>query len=490
MLVVALAYFVWESRFEESSKENGPIVAAEEAESIATSQQRTIAVLPFVNMSSDEEQEYFSDGLSEELLNLLARIPELRVTSRSSAFYYKDKEFKISEVGRELGVEHVLEGSVRRSGDTIRITAQLIEVESDFHIWSETWDRTFADIFVIQDEIAEAVVSALKISLLGDTPRSVVTSPETYSMYLQSEQLSNLLTKESMLQAEALLVRALEIDEQFAPGWARLSRVYFRGGGTGTWSPIEAATLSRSAAEKALSVDDSNFIARVTLSIIARGYEYDLEAAWRELDMAVSLAPNDSLVLRQLSVLFTMQGTYKMAVPYAEQAALMDPLNPLNKRILGDRYFESGNDDAAVSMWEEGLALNPAAGQFHSRMGTVYLVNAEYERALREFDRESLDGFRTTGRAVTLFAMGDSASADAELAHLIDLGIRWTFEIASVHAYRGELDEAFAWLDRAIARRDQSLSRIQRDPFMKNIYADPRYEPLLEKLGQKRIAGR
>ena len=269
MLVVALAYFVWESRFEESSIENGSIVTANEAEITATSQQRTIAVLPFVNMSSDEEQEYFSDGLSEELLNLLARIPELRVTSRSSAFYYKNKEFRIADVGRELGVEHILEGSVRRSGNTIRITAQLIEVDSDVHVWSETWDRTFADVFVIQDEIAEAVVSALKIRLLGDTPRSLATVPESYAMYLQSEQLSNLLTKESMQQAEALLVRALEVDEQFAPGWARLSQIYLRGSGTGSWPPVEAAALARSAAENALSNDDGNVPAHITLSNIA-----------------------------------------------------------------------------------------------------------------------------------------------------------------------------------------------------------------------------
>jgi TolB-like protein/Tfp pilus assembly protein PilF len=447
-------------------------------------------VLPFVNMSSDEEQEYFSDGLSEELLNLLARIPELRVTSRSSAFFYKGKDFKIADVGRELGVEHILEGSVRRSGDIIRITSQLIEVDSDVHIWSETWDRTFADIFVIQDEIAAAVVSALKISLLGDTPRSLVTVPEAYALYLQSEQLSNLLTKESMQQAEALLIRALEIDAQFAPGWARLSQVYAIGSGTGTWPPVEGAALARSAAEKALGIDSGNVHAHMVLYRIARFSEYDPEVADRELDLAVSLAPNNSGVLQALGSRFAEQGNNEEAITYKEQAVLMDPLSPLVKRSLAYTYFDAGDNNAAVSVAKEGLALNPAAVQFHWQIGNVYFANGEYERALEEFDQETLDGFRSTGRAVTFFAMGDSANADAELAHLIDLGIRWTYEIASVYAKRGELDEAYAWLDRAIARRDQSLFRIQRDPFMTNLYDDPRYEPLLEKLGQKRIAGR
>jgi len=490
MLVVALTYFVWESRFEESSIENGSIATANEAEITATDQQRTIAVMPFINMSSDPEQEYFSDGLSEELLNLLARIPELRVTSRSSAFFYKGKDIQIADIGRELGVEHILEGSVRRSGNTIRITAQLIEVDTDVQVWSETWDRTIADVFVIQDEIAEAVVSALKISLLGDKPRSFATAPESYALYLQSDQLNNLGTKESMQQAEALLLRALEIDEQFAPGWARLSQVYLFGARRGIRPPIEAAALALSAAKKALSLDDGNVVAQITLHLIARTYEYDPEVADRELDIAVLLAPNDSRVLMALSTRLALQGNHERAISYAEQAVLMDPLFPGARRTLGSRYREAGDYDAAISVYEEGLALNPGAIRFHWRLGRVYFVNGEYGRALQEFDREPLDGYRVRGRAVTFFAMGDAVNADAELAHLIDLGIRWTFEIASVHAYRGELDEAFAWLDRAIARRDQSLPRIQWDPFMINLYDDPRFDPLLEKLGQERIVGR
>jgi len=490
LLAIALAYFVWESRFEESSIENGSTVTANEAEITATSQQRTIAVLPFVNMSSDKEQEYFSDGLSEELLNLLARIPELRVTSRSSAFSYKGKDFKIADVGRELGVAHILEGSVRRSGNTIRITAQLIEVDTDVQVWSETWDRTIADVFVIQDEIAEAVVSALKISLLGDAPRSLTTAPETYAMYLQSEQLINLGTNEGMQQAESLLLRALEIDEQFAPGWARLSQVYLFGARRGIRPPIEAAALALSAAKKALSLDDGNVVAQITLHLIARTYEYDPEVADRELDIAVLLAPNDSRVLMALSTRLALQGNHERAISYAEQAVLMDPLFPGARRTLGSRYREAGDYDAAISVYEEGLALNPGAIRFHWRLGRVYFVNGEYGRALQEFDREPVDGFRVRGRAVTFFAMGDAVNADAELAHLIDLGIQWTYEIASVHAYRGELDDAFEWLDRAMARRDNSLHEIQWDPLMTTLYNDPRFEPLLETLGQERIVGR
>ena len=172
-----------------------------------------------------------------------------------------------------------------------------------------------------------------------------------------------------------------------------------------------------------------------------------------------------------------------------EQAEVGDPLDPLVKRFLGDRYFAAGRHNDAVAKWKEGLALNPHAVQFHYRIALVHFVNGDYEPALQELDQEPLDGFRVEGRAITLFAMGEAEKADAELALLIDMGMRWTYEIAAVHAYRGELDEAFEWLDHAIARRDQSLPRLQHDPYMKNLYDDPRFDPLLERLGQTRIPG-
>ncbi len=200
-------------------------------------ERKSIAVLPFINMSSDPEQEYFSDGLAEELLNLLARIPELRVTSRSSAFSYKGKDFKIADVGRELNVGHVLEGSVRRSGDTIRITAQLIEVSTDTHLWSDTWDRDFQDVFVIQDEIADAVVDALKVRLLGEAPRTDTTSPEAYALYLQSKALADQFTATGFLQAEAVVLRVLEIDSTYVPAWLQLAYIYAQGSSSGAWNP-------------------------------------------------------------------------------------------------------------------------------------------------------------------------------------------------------------------------------------------------------------
>ena len=189
---------------------------------------QSIAVLPFANMSNDPDNEYFSDGISEEILNLLAQVPELRVTSRSSAFSFKGQNLDVPTMAAKLNVAHVLEGSVRKSGNQLRIVAQLIDVESDTHLWSETYDRELKDIFAIQDEIAGAVVAALKITLLGKEPRAIETKPEAYALYLQGLHFSNQLSAESSKKAERLLLQALEIDPGFAPAWTELGTVYER----------------------------------------------------------------------------------------------------------------------------------------------------------------------------------------------------------------------------------------------------------------------
>ena len=216
MLVAALAYFVWQSQ-----KAPAPDEIVE-----TSSGQASIAVLPFENMSSDEEQEYFSDGLTEELLNLLAKISELRVTSRTSAFYYKGKDIKLADVGRELDVDHILEGSVRKSGNRIRITAQLIEVDSDAHLWSETWDRDLDDVFAIQDEIAAKVVEELRVQLLGELPHAVATDGASYSLFLRARHTINQRTHESLARGEELIDQSLEIDPGYAPAWVLKANIY------------------------------------------------------------------------------------------------------------------------------------------------------------------------------------------------------------------------------------------------------------------------
>ena len=453
-------------------------------EVIAT-ERKSIAVLPFINMSSDPEQEYFSDGLAEELLNLLARIPELRVTSRSSSFSYKGKDFKIADVGRELHVGHVLEGSVRRSGDQIRITAQLINVAEDAHIWSETWDRTLDDIFVVQDEIAQAVIAALRIRLLGEAPRTDTTSPEAYALYLQSKALAAQFTVAGFLQAEAVVLRVLEIDSTYVPAWLWLARIYIRGSGNGAWHPHEAYAKSRAAVMEALRLDADNAQAHAALSRIARNYDYDLETARKEQELALTLAPHDPRVLQGAAWLARIDGDYAEAIRIYKVVEILDPVSWRIKLDLGTSYFLSGRLAEAKSAYAEVLELIPIGNVVNFRLGAVMLVSGDLDDALLQMNKETQNGRRLAGRAMVLHAMGDTDRAATELEKLIVLGDRWTYELAQVHAYLGNLDESFRWLHRAIDRRDSSLSLMTGDPFLDNLRDDPRLDDVLERLGRK-----
>ena len=469
VIVFAVDEFVWDRQAQSRSAESGERTA--------------IAVLPFVNMSSDEEQEYFSDGLTEELLNLLARIPELRVTSRSSAFFYKGKDIQLAEVGRELGVGHILEGSVRKSGNTIRITAQLIDVGDDSHLWSETWDRKVEDVFEVQDEIALSVVEGLKIQLLGDLPQVATTNPEAYSHFLRAQVLSSQISANGFFQAETALLRALELDSSYVPAWILLSRVYAVGSSSGAWHPHESYPKSRAAALEALRLDPDNAHAHARLSTIASNYDYDQETALRELELAMALDPEDPLVLGRAASLARYNTDFLESIRILKQLEQLDPVSPGVKLTLGYSYLGAKQFENAKEAYSQAHALVPAATQLNYRIGCVLLLENQLEQALAYMDQEARDGFMLAGRTMVLHAMGDDAAAEAELEALVNLGIRWTYEIAQANAYLGNIDEAFAWLDRAIERRDQSFTTITADPFMENLHDDPRWDEIIAILG-------
>ena len=298
VLALALGYFavdkfVLAPQREQAATEAGR--AEGRTESLVKSYgDKSIAVLPFVNMSSDKDQEYFSDGISEELLNLLAKIPKLRVISRSSAFSYKGKDVKLAQVARELNVAHILEGSVRHAGNKVRITAQLIEARSDTHLWSNTWDRELDDIFAVQDEIAAAVVKQLKITLLGQAPKAKEVNPEAYALFLQGRQLARQNRRESFQQAIPLLQQALAIDPGYAPAWAQLAEVYFIQAGGGFRPLEEGVRLAREAATKALTIDPDYAPAHDRLGFIAMTFDGDMATAALHYEHALALDPANS----------------------------------------------------------------------------------------------------------------------------------------------------------------------------------------------------
>jgi TolB-like protein len=457
---------------------------SDEPAEVAAAPDNTIAVLPFVNMSSDAEQEYFSDGLSEELLNLLVRIPELRVTSRTSAFFYKGKDIQIADVGRELDVAYIMEGSVRRAGDTIRVTAQLIDVGTDTHIWSDTWDREFSDVFAIQDEIAAAVVDAMKVSILNETPQVAETDPEAYAFYLQARSFYSERSADGAHRAAEALEKVFEIDNKYAPAWAMFGEVYRNGSYVGAWEPHEAYPAARAAALEALKHDENSAEAHYLLSRIASDYDYDVETAWTEIQIASELAPGNNRIRARRALFSVISDEEFDRVAELQRALHADPLNSTVRMGLGFTYMYNDRVDEAIETFREARALDPNIAGVHFRLAQMLTLNGEYDVALELLEDEVREGFRVAGRAFVFQAQGNTERSAEELQRLIDLGNVWTYEIASVYAFREELDEAFLWLDRAMERRDQGLGAIMVDPFMVNLYDDPRFDLVMEQMGR------
>ena len=435
----------------------------------------TIAVLPFLNMSADPEQEYMSDGLAEEILNLLVRIPELRVTSRASAFTFKGTDYSTAEVARELGVDHLLQGSVRRSGDRIRISTQLVDVASDSPIWSQTWERTLDDIFAIQDEVAAAVVDNLQLQLLDAVPVVPRTSPGAYATYLQALSFLNQRSTDSVREAERLFLEVIDADPDYLPAHMNLAIAYMTGSATGTWHPNEARPKADQVTEFILERDPDNVMALATKAQIAARIDFDHEAARRYLDRALESDPNHPRVRGILAFRAAWQGDLEAAARYFEERRASDPLSMSTNYILGQQYVQLGQLDKAEESYRRAMRLSPGGSGVHFYLAMVFLLKGDYEAALGEVELETRPGYLHTGRALIYETMGDSERATEELDAVIAIGDRWTYQIASVHAYFNEPDEAIYWLERAVDRADSSLALITGDPFMDNIRDDPRF---------------
>lgn len=500
VLVLALAYFVIDKFVLSPQRETSAIeaalqeasdeaaagqAAAEPAEPAVTAEpDRSIAVLPFVDMSPEKDQEYFSDGLSEELLNLLAKIPELRVAARTSAFSYKGTDVKIDQVGRELGVAHVLEGSVRTAGDRIRVTAQLIKADDGFHVWSETYDRTLDDVFAIQDEIAGAVVAALKLTLLGNPLHTSETSPEAYALYLQARFLANQLRPDGYEEAIALYKQALELDSTYAPAYAGLARVYRNMMVSGQLSSKESIPLTREALVTALRLDPNLAESHARMGLYIVEDEKDMAAAAKHFQRALELNPNDPVAMQAVADLYSTLGNYETAVWLCELAVQRDPVDIIGYQGLGLAYVQSGRLEEAKQAFEKMLALNSKTPGGWYNLGLVYLFMGESDEALAVFEKEEDEEYRVKGRALSAHAHGDGEAFEKYLTELRDRwGEQWPSEIAHVYAWTGNPDAAFEWLDKAVAIDEEGLSASRQTMLLKPLHHDPRWQAYLEKLG-------
>jgi TolB-like protein len=444
---------------------------------------QSIAVLPFVNMSADLEQEYFSDGISEELLNLLTRIPELRVISRSSAFSFKGKDIVVPEVARQLNVTHVLEGSVRMDGNRVRVTAQLIEARSDTHLWSDTYDRELDDIFVIQDEIAGAVVDALKLTLLGETPQIEPINPEAYVLYLQAAHVGAHLHAEALEQSNALLKQVLVIEPDYARAWRLLARNYTAQVQKDLLPRDDGNALAREAITQALAIDPDLAEAHSWLAMWELGNDGDLAAAALRLRHAIWLEPNNPIVISHAAGLLSRLGRLDKAIAVREYELSLDPLSVITHYNLARDYLEAGQPDESITMIRTLKMLSPDNDWAYWIMCWALLFKGEYNAALQVIQQESNEDYRLYGLVTIHHAMGQAAKADSALTEYIEkYGQDTPYSVASLLAYRGEVDRSFAWLDKASSYTSPP-SWIAGKMWFENLYDDPRWLPFLEGIG-------
>jgi TolB-like protein/Tfp pilus assembly protein PilF len=486
VLVAALAYFAWDKFILDPQRDEALLesVSTQPVETLPQGASHSIAVLPFLNMSDDASNEYFSDGLSEELLNLLVKIPELRVAARTSSFSFKGKDVQISEIGEALNVAYVLEGSVRKAGDRIRVTAQLIKADDGFHVWSETFDRNLDDVFVVQDEIAAAVVRGLKVTLLGDLPEQQATDPEAYTLYLQGKYLSRLGGRENAKKALQALEQALAIDPEYAPAWANLTFPYDTLIRHGDLPRDEGAALALQALEKALEIDDQLVPAWAGLSWLRKTYFWDWQGARDALDRALQLEPNNPSSIGSAGSMASTFGELDKAVELFERNVEANPLSWTSLNALGNRYRAVGRYDEARTMYERVVALNPEYRGARFNLASVYLFEGRPEEALAKLDGLP-DGARYRQiKAAALHDMGDTEQAQAALEDFLqspsppDVARK-----AMLYAWRGDNDKAFEWLEVALEQRDTLFATILGNAVLARLKDDPRYADLLERIG-------
>jgi TolB-like protein/tetratricopeptide (TPR) repeat protein len=442
----------------------------------------SIAVLPFVNMSADKEQEYFADGISEELLNLLAQVPELRVIARTSSFSFKGKDVEIAEIARRLNVANVLEGSVRKSGDKLRITAQLVRASDSSHLWSQTFDRQMADVFAVQDEIAAEVVSQLRIKLLGAAPRLRATDPRAYALFLKARDVTRPFTPASIQEGIALYEQALAIDNTYAPAWDGIAEGTFGQLYLAVVSTDQGLPRARRAIDQALAHDPGYAPAYARLAMIEAYVENDLARGAQHLEQGLALDPANLDLLGAGALIGRQLGRLDKAIALGKLLVARDPLNVAGHDRLCTLYFYAGRLDEALDSCREVLALSPDfAGTLISQ---IMLLKGDPHAALAAAQQEPAEPWRLVGLSMAYHALGREADSDAVLTTLIrEHASLMTIDIAYVLAVRGDADGAFEWLERVVSERQVGLMQIHLYPMFESLHSDPRWLPFLRKYG-------
>jgi TolB-like protein/Tfp pilus assembly protein PilF len=455
----------------------------------STISSKSVAVLPLVNTSGDPSNEYFSDGLSEELIAVLAKIPDLKVIGRGSSFLFKGKSGDRDAIGQKLGVAHLIEGSVRKQGDRVRIVAELINAADGRSIWSETYDRELRDVFAVQEEIAKAVAEQMKVKLLGEKTRSDAVpsnrNPAAHNAVLQSDFYFQQQTAESIRKAISFAQEAVRLDPNYALAYAKLSQAWRQYGASFAVDNAEKAyEEARVAAEKAASLAPDLVEVRKAIGWVSMTPALDFRTAEGEFRRALELAPGDAGAKNALVYSLMAQGRLVEAEQTCREALLLDPLVTTLWYNLGRLAVGAGRYQEAEQMFRDGLEIQPHAARFHSYLAALNIMKKNPTAALQQAQLEPDSFWREYALALVQQTQSDRRAADTALKDFSTKYARnGAYQIAVIHALRREPDEMFQWLDNAYATHDSGLTQLAITPFVSEYRDDPRFVALCQKLG-------
>jgi len=472
---------------------NPPVPSARGAGSSAspgTPAATGVAVLPFTNVSPDKGQDYFSDGLTEDLLNALVKIRDLNVIGRTSSFKFKGKDEDDRTIGEKLGVANILLGSVRKSGDHVLIAVTLVQAVDGIRLWSETYDRTLGDIFSVQDDITRSVARALQVTWAGTKANATSSNAEAYDLVLQARYAMRLNTPEAMRQAREDLERALSLAPDDAAAWAEMGLLHIREQERALTAQEaqQALQRTREALTRALELDPDLAVAHSRMALVQRD-SGDFAAAERSTERALAAEPNNSIVLGNASTLDSMLGKLDEAIALQEQARRADPLNAITHSSLVSLYVRAGRLDDAEATARKAVELGPDSPLAHQKLGTVLLVRGQAEAAGAEYRR--VNELQGSGEHDRLYfeALVEHTAGHAEASRQAaeEFETRFAaedpFYAAEIRAWRGESDAAFAWLDKARSIREPLMTQLKADLFLSPLHTDPRWNEILTQVG-------
>jgi TolB-like protein/DNA-binding winged helix-turn-helix (wHTH) protein len=448
-----------------------------------------LAVLPFENITGDPKQEYLADGLTEEMISQLGRLnPEqLGVIARTSVMRYKHSDERLEQIGRDLSVQYVLENSLRESGNHVRLTAQLIQVKDQSHLWSQDYNYPAQDILNMEDDVAKAVAREIQLRLTSQQqeelsrPRPV--NPEAFDAYMQGYYLFERNTNKDGDMAAKYYERATQLDPNYALAWVGLSRARYWQSNKGLAPTEEGRRLAREAVERAFALDPNLPQANAQMGRIKRDLDLDWAGADASIQRAISLEPGNPEYVRSAAFTAAMLGRFEEALKLARRAVELDPLNAENWESLGEIKFWTGQVDEAVPDLKKALELSPDVWLGWNKLAQIDLMQGRPQDALREVDGVQWAALRIRMYAMAYHALGREKESDAALRELIEkLHSSSAFSIATVYAFRNQRDEAFQWLDRAYAQHDTGLITTKVEPLLSNLRGDPRYAVFLKKL--------